>query len=111
MVASVVILLISLWWFNQIKIPENFPPGPRIWFPFLNSLVAFLPDAFKEMKNGRLKYGDIFGFAFSNNLYVVVNEFELVKDVLSRLDKPPYEGIAYLRGRSHDGSIPGILQR
>ncbi|XP_010221329.1 PREDICTED: cytochrome P450 2J2-like, partial [Tinamus guttatus] len=73
--------------------PKNFPPGP-FRLPFLgNVLYMDFIDPLKGVEKLIEKYGDIFSVDMGSMSYIIVNNFQMVKEVLVNhgenfLDRP-----------------------
>ncbi|XP_068178274.1 cytochrome P450 2U1 [Antennarius striatus] len=100
-VAVIVFLMVYylLNWHQRRRDLANIPPGPKPW-PFVGNLSGFLVPAFirkiigqKPFRTDRnalvvfmeqaKKYGNVYSFFVGNQLCVVLNGFEVVKDALS----------------------------
>lgn len=104
--------------------PKKFPPGP-IRFPFIGSL-SFMYEICEIFKENTLihaifrnveKYGKIFGFHIGNQPFVVVADFEILKEILKndavcdRQDMTPineYRPGHWTVLQENKGSQPGV---
>ena len=119
---AVFVIIFSLWWlFSK---PKNFPPGPPR-FPIFGSLT-FMLEFSEVFKNSTLihavlknvdRYGKVFGFYIGSQPYVVVADYEFVKDALKHeggCDRPDLTPINELRpghltvSKDFPGMSPGV---
>ena len=122
--ATLFAVLFLTWWYINAQTPKQFPPGPHR-FPIFGSLTFMLE--FSEIfKNNTLihavlknvdKYGKVFGFYIGSQPYVVVADYDCVKDVLKHeggCDRPDLTPINELRpghmtvGKGMEGMSPGV---
>ncbi|XP_025896494.1 cytochrome P450 2J2-like [Nothoprocta perdicaria] len=91
LVFLVVFLLIADY--MKKRKPKNFPPGP-FSLPFLGNILSMdFIDPLKGVEKLIEKYGDIFSMDMGSINYVIVSNFEMVKEVLVNhgenfLDRP-----------------------
>ena len=84
---TVLLGLLILWLFKKTQKPNNFPPGPPRW-PFLGSYKYTLkegsnkPNLFYAVQKFAKEYGSIFGFWINQVQFVVLTEYEDIKEVL-----------------------------
>ena len=124
LIATICVILVSIWLYLNTSKPKGFPPGPPR-FPFFGSLTFMLE--FSEIfKNNTLihavlknvdRYGKVFGFYIGSQPYVVVANYEFVKEVLKHeggCDRPDLTPINELRpghwtvGKEIPGMSAGI---
>ena len=122
--AAVLLIVFSLWWYINTRIPEKFPPGPTR-YPILGSL-RFILEISELVKNTTLihgifknveKYGKVFGFYVGSQPFVVIADYDTLKDVL-KLDestgRPDMTPINEFRpghwtvGKENIGLQPGV---
>ena len=85
---TIFILLFCIWFYLNTHIPEKFPPGPPR-YPILGSsryiLVEGENGARKSIMHGILKnvekYGKIFGFYMGSQPFVVIADYNVLKEV------------------------------
>ena len=117
-----VLLLITSWHF--MRIPKHFPPGPTR-YPFIGSL-EFMFDICEITKERTLihaifknveKYGKIFGFYMGSQPFVVIADYDVLKEVMKndsicdRQDMTPvneYRPGHWTLGNDNEGRQPGI---
>ena len=118
-------ILLSIWWYKNTSIPDHFPPGPPR-YPIVGSLKSMVQKSetsnHKGMIHGIFKiaehYGNVFGFFIGSQPYVVIADYEIMKEVL-KMDKttgrPNMTPIHEFRpgywtvGNENIGRQPGIL--
>ena len=119
---AALVILYSIWFlFSK---PKHFPPGP-LRFPIFGSLT-FMLEFSEVFKNSTLihailknteRYGKVFGFYIGSQPYVVVADYEFVKDALKHeggCDRPDLTPINELRpghltvSRDVPGMSPGV---
>ena len=122
---AVIVVLISLWLHKSTSIPKNFPPGPPR-YPIIGSLTHMLQKSETSNNKGMIhgifkmkeKYGNIFGFFIGNQPYVVLADYDIIKDVLKLEEtsgRPSTSPINEFRpghwtmGQENIGRQPGIL--
>ena len=122
--AAIFVLLFSIWWYLGTLTPKKFPPGP-FRYPVIGSLFFMyeICEVFKEntlihaiFKNVD-RYGKVFGFYMGNQPFVVVADYDILKEVLKdeaichRQDMTPineYRPGYWTVGEENKGSQPGV---
>ena len=119
------VILFSLWLRKSTSIPKNFPPGPPR-YPIIGSLTHMLQKSETSNNKGMIhgifkmkeKYGNIFGFFIGNQPYVVLADYDIIKEVLKLEEtsgRPSTSPINEFRpghwtiGQENVGRQPGIL--
>lgn len=76
-------VVLLMWWFCTNRKTHNMPPGPKPW-PLIGSLhlLGQYPTPFQGFTALSKIYGDIFSINLGNIPCVVVNNFNLIKEVL-----------------------------
>ena len=91
LLVAVVVILFSIWWYLNTRIPRQFPPGPPR-YPIFGSLWYMLQKG-KGLEKRTLmhgifsnvkKYGKLMGFYIGYRPFVVVADYEMMKDLLKR---------------------------
>ncbi|CAB3370180.1 Hypothetical predicted protein [Cloeon dipterum] len=86
---ATLLVIIFTWIYRECKRPKDFPKGPR-WLPIIGNL--HLIDALKK-KHGYFftvleklseEYGPVYGLKLGQNLTVVITDYGIMKDALSR---------------------------
>ena len=119
------VVFFSLWWYFNTRIPENFPPGPPRYPIFGSSRYMMVKG--ENMKKKSLmhgifknveKYGKLLGFYMGTQPYVVVADYEMMKDLLKRDEvsgRPTNVPFNEFRpghstvGKDNIGRQPGVL--
>jgi cytochrome P450 len=122
---SLLIVIFSLWWYLNTKIPEKFPPGPPR-YPIFGS-TRYMMVAGKKGSKGSLmhgvfenvkKYGKIVGFYLGSQPWVVVADYKIMKDLLKRDEVSGRPSVVPLNefrpghstvGNDNKGRNPGVL--
>ena len=116
------VTLISLGWY--LWIPKNFPPGPTS-FPIFGSLSFMLEIHPFDKKNSLVhsifnnakRYGNIFGFYMGFQPFVVIADYDILKEVLKndavcdRQDMTPvneYRPGHWTLPKENIGTQPGV---
>ncbi|XP_057672580.1 cytochrome P450 307a1-like [Diorhabda carinulata] len=85
LVLVVLCLVLSVWWFTRRNRKDllNYPPGPKPW-PLIGSLhlVGQHRTPFEAFTALSKIYGDIYSIHLGSTPCVVVNNFDLIKEVL-----------------------------
>ena len=118
---TVITVLIALWWHSNTKIPANFPPGPPR-YPLLGSIPYMVRNT-KSFSQGLLnsveKYGKLVGFYMGSKPFVVIADYDILKDLLKREEvagRPPIAPLHEFRpgyktlGSDNEGRMPGVLR-
>ncbi|XP_070573918.1 steroid 17-alpha-hydroxylase/17,20 lyase-like [Ptychodera flava] len=79
------LLMLAAFW--SIRLPADFPPGPRGW-PFVGSMFDLATDPIGALTNFSRQYGDIFSIKIGGQRAVVLND---IKSVLEALVKKQNE--------------------
>lgn len=69
-----------LWLFKDQ--PDNLPPGPPVYLPGLGNLLKLAGDPVQALWDLRERYGDVFRLYLGSQLVVVLNGYDVVKEVL-----------------------------
>ena len=124
---TLLIGLFIIWVFKKTQKPNNFPPSPPRW-PFLGSFYYTLPpgskrpNLFYAVTQFAEKYGSIFGFWINQVTFVVLTEYEDIKEVLkmeaiagrvagepgNRM-RPGWESMSKFDPEVNKGRAPGVL--
>ena len=119
--------LFIIWVFKKTQKPNNFTPSPPRW-PFLGSFYYTLPpgskrpNLFYAVTQFAEKYGSIFGFWINQVTFVVLTEYEDIKEVLkmeaiagrvagepgNRM-RPGWESMSKFDPEVNKGRAPGVL--
>ena len=104
---SLFVVVFSIWWHLSSAVPKDFPPGPRR-FPIFGSLF-FMLEFSELLKDSTLihavlrnveNYGKLFGFYIGSQPYVVIADYNYIKEVLKHegsCDRPDLTPINELR--------------
>ena len=119
------VVLFSVWWYINTLVPKNFPPGPPR-YPIIGSYHYMIQKSktsidktlihgiFKNVE----KYGKFFGFFVGRQPYVVIADYDIMKDVLKldevagRQDVRPNNEFRpghWTVGYENSGRPPGVL--
>ena len=86
---TIVLGLLIIYLFKKSQKPPNFPPGPPRR-PFIGSFQYCVkpgekrPNLFWSVRKFAQEYGNIFGFYLNNTPFVVLTEFNDIKETLKR---------------------------
>lgn len=86
---SIFVGLFVIWFIKGCTKPSNFPPGPAR-YPFFGSYYATVkpgekrPNLFYSVRKFAKEYGSIFGFYLSNTPFIVLTDYEDIKEVLKK---------------------------
>ena len=122
---SFFIVLFCIWWYANSRIPKKFPPGPRR-YPIVGSLPFMLhrgrSTEEKSFMHGILynvkQYGKLIGFFVGSKPFIVIADYNLMKDLLRREElsgRPPAAPLNEFRpghntiGLENKGRFTGIL--
>ena len=122
---TVCIVLFSIWWYINTRIPHKFPPGPPR-YPIFGSgqymLVKGENGEKKSLMHGILenvkKYGKLVGFYMGSQPFVIVADYKMMKELLKRDEisgRPPAYPFNEFRpghntvGKDSIGRNPGVL--
>ena len=104
---SVLIILFTLWYYVNTKKPDKFPPGPPR-YPLIGSLPFMLRKGSsrteKSFMHGILhnieQYGKVVGFYMGSKKFVVIGDYDIMKDLLKREEvsgRPPVAPLSEFR--------------
>ena len=104
---TVILVLFTFWWYSNTTKPENFPPGPPR-YPLIGSLPFMLRKGNqrteKSFMHGILhnieRYGKLVGFYMGSKPFVVVADYDTMKDLLKREEvsgRPPIAPLSEFR--------------
>ena len=122
---SCFVVIFCIWWYANSTSPKKFPPGPPR-YPLIGSLPFMLSRGRqgkeKSFMHGILynvkKYGKILGFHLGSKPFVVIADYNLMKDLLKREElsgRPPVVPMSDFRpgfdttGPENKGRPPGVL--
>ena len=125
LIFAIIFVAIFTWWcYQNARKPLQFPPGPKR-LPFIGSL-SFMYEICEIFKGNTLihaifrnvkRYGKIFGFYIGHQPFVVVADFEILKEILKcdaicdRQDMTPineYRPGYWTVHQENKGSQPGV---
>ena len=74
-------LIALIKWIQSVRLPKNFPPGPRFPLPLIGDgyvlmTAPTLTDGFEKL---RIQYGDVYGFYMGPKRSVVISDFDLIQ--------------------------------
>ena len=87
MMLLIVLLLTFLalvWYIKSSQHPKNFPPGPRFPLPLIGDAYHFGSDISGGLSKMTKKYGKISGMWIGGERAVIVADFEILQDLLSK---------------------------
>ncbi|XP_055878597.1 cytochrome P450 2E1-like [Biomphalaria glabrata] len=92
LIASGVALFVYLWFRRS---DDNYPPQPCRPLPVVGHLFILKDDLRPQFKKWHKELGDIFSLKIAGNLMVVLNSYDLMKEVLLKRanefsDRPPF---------------------
>ena len=104
---SVLLVLLPIWWYLNTKKPDKFPPGPPR-YPLIGSLPFMLRKGSEQTEkcfmHGILhnieEYGKLVGFYMGSKPFVVVGDYDIMKDLLKREEvsgRPPVAPLSEFR--------------
>ena len=119
------VVLFSIWWYFNTRIPKRFPPGPPRYPIFGSTRYMMVKGENTERKSlmhgifqNVEKYGKLLGFYLGTQPFVVVADYEIMKDLLKRdvvSGRPPNVPFNEFRpghatvGKDNVGRNPGVL--
>ena len=86
---TILIGLLIIWWNKKSTKPANFPPGPQR-YPIFGSYFETVrpgekrPNLFWSVRKFAKQYGNIFGFYLNNTPFVVLTDYEDIKEILKK---------------------------
>ncbi|XP_037049572.1 farnesoate epoxidase-like [Bradysia coprophila] len=80
-VVLAILVAIALFLYNNERRPKNFPPGP-VGYPIVGYLPFLGDGSHADIGKIGKKYGDIFSLKMGSYWYVVLNDFDLIKNAL-----------------------------
>ena len=124
---TLLIGLLIIWVLKKVQKPEKFPPSPPRW-PYFGSYFYTLkpgskrPNLFFAVTEFAKKYGSIFGFWINQNAFVVLTDFEDIKEVMkleaiagrspgepSNRLRPGWESMTKFDPEINKGRQPGVI--
>ncbi|KAI8787780.1 cytochrome P450 2J1 [Biomphalaria glabrata] len=104
LIASILIVCVYLWFRRS---DGNYPPQPPGSLPFLGHMFTLEEDPRPQFKKWHKELGDIFSFKVTGTLLIVLNGYDLIKDVLVKRandfsDRAPFF-VDKLLGLEHKG--------
>ncbi|KAK6997671.1 cytochrome P450 2E1, partial [Biomphalaria glabrata] len=79
LIVTIALVAISLW-FGRKK--RNFPPCPVFTLPIIGNLLSLSGDQRSQYRKWRKKCGDIFCLYVGSKTIIVLNGYELLKEVI-----------------------------
>ena len=76
--------LILLWYSKSYRHPKEFPPGPRLPLPIIGDSYKLGKDLLSGFQSLTARYGQISGFWLGPRRAVVISDFEVLQDILSK---------------------------
>ncbi len=106
--------LIAFCYWKSWSQPLKFPPGPRRPLPIFGDAYILGNDLVQGLSGLRQKYGKLVGFWLGPQRAVLVSDFELLQDLLSKSEtadrlENPTAFKHYTRRGTSLGSTPGVL--
>ena len=122
---TLLLTIFSVWWHLNTRIPKNFPPGPPR-YPIIGSLFNMVQKSETSGHKGMIhgifkvaeKYGQLFGFFIGSQPYVVIADYDIMKEVLKMEEvtgRPNTSPLNEFRpgywtvGHENIGRQPGII--
>lgn len=105
-IVFVLFLLLVLKFKNSSKY-SHYPPGP-ISFPVVGSILSLGTRPHEKLSQWKIKYGNIISIDLGSYRSIVVNDYELIKKVLSHKEiqrRPDTEAAIALRGKNLSGIV------
>ncbi|KAG4069821.1 hypothetical protein HA402_006836 [Bradysia odoriphaga] len=79
--AILIVIIIVTFFYYKEKRPKHFPPGPN-GIPILGYLPFLGSDSYASIGEIGKKFGDIFSIKLGSYWYVVLNDFDVIKNAL-----------------------------
>ena len=124
---TILIGLLIIWWYKKSTKPTNFPPGPAK-YPIFGSYFETLrpgekrPNLFWSVRKFAKQYGSIFGFYLNNTPFIVLTDYEDIKEILKKDEiagrsaaepgnrfRPGWKSLETVEPGVNKGRTPGVI--
>ena len=124
---TILIGLLIIWWYKKSTKPANFPPGPAK-YPIFGSYFETLrpgekrPNLFWSVRKFAKQYGTIFGFYLNNTPFIVLTDYEDIKEILKKDEiagrsaaepgnrfRPGWKSLESVEPGVNKGRNPGVI--
>ena len=124
---TILIGLLIIWWLKKSSKPENFPPGPQR-YPIFGSFFETVkpggkkPNLFYSVRKFAKQYGNVFGFYLNNAPFVVLTDYEDIKEILKKDEiagrsmsepgnrfRPGWQSMESVEPGVNKGRNPGVI--
>ena len=83
-ICAITTVFVIVWGLISTKHPRNFPPGPRAPLPFVGDSYVLGKKLDIGFTNLTQKYGKFVGMWMGPDRTVIVSDFEVLQDILSK---------------------------